>query len=59
MNKLLRYWSISTTVAFVIFFILTLSFNAEIYLWDIFVALAMGSLIIILVKSFKIIEKSS
>ncbi|NLY44858.1 MAG: hypothetical protein GX053_02545 [Tissierella sp.] len=59
MNKLLKYWSISTTIAFVLFFIITLSFNGEMYLWDIFVALAMGSLIIILVKTFKETEKNS
>lgn len=59
MNKLLQYWSISIAVIFIVFFIISFSLNTETYLWDIFVALAIGSLIIILVKTFKEDEKKS
>lgn len=58
MRNLIRYWSISTTLAFIMFFILSLIIEINVFLWDIFVALAMGSLIIILMKIFKE-EKSS
>ncbi|HZJ99322.1 MAG TPA: hypothetical protein VFC79_04925 [Tissierellaceae bacterium] len=58
MDKHLKIWSLITSVAFFGFFILSL--KSEIFfLWDIFVALAIGSLIIILVKTFKIEEKRS
>lgn len=59
MSNLIRYWSIFTTLAFIVFFILSLIIKINVFLWDIFVALAIGSLIIILVRTFKEIEKSS
>lgn len=58
MDKHLKIWSIITSLAFFVFFVLSL--KSEIFfIWDIFVALAIGSLIIILVKTFKIEEKRS
>ncbi|MDR7871139.1 MAG: hypothetical protein RIN55_09785 [Tissierellaceae bacterium] len=56
MNKHLRYWSISTTIAFALLFILNLK-NNIFFVWDIFVAISIGSLIYILVKIFKEEEK--